>query len=149
MTTIAYKNGIIASDSRIVDSEAGTCGTIRKISKVDNCLIGACGNAELVAWFLNNFNGRMFNKVNHNPQTTICNHRDDEFQGLIVSPRGKVFMIEASLMPFEITTKQVAVGSGAAYAMGAMAAGKSAAEAVTIAMKFDMNSGGKVQKYKL
>lgn len=150
MTTIAYKQGILASDSRVTDSETGIYGAIKKINKIDNCLVGGCGNAELVAWFLNNFAGRMFNKTTHNPYTTICNRREDEFQGLIITPRGKIFMVEASLIPFEIKSAGgLAIGSGAAFAMGAMASGKTAAEAVSIAMKFDVNSGGKVQKLKL
>ena len=40
----------------------------------------------------------------------------------------------------------VAVGSGCEFAIGAMAAGASSADAVRIAAKFDINTGGPVQE---
>ena len=46
-------------------------------------------------------------------------------------------------------TKFYAWGSGEEYAMGAMAAGKSAIEAVKISCKFDDSSGGKVQHVRV
>lgn len=151
MTTVAYKDGVLASDSQLEDSETGICGSIKKISKVDNCLIGGCGNAELLSWFLNNFSGKIFNKVTHNPYTTIASRNSDEFQGIVISPRGKVFLLEGTLVPFEIKPMGgfIAIGAGASFAMGAMEAGASAEEAIRVASKFNSATGGRVQKVKL
>lgn len=45
--------------------------------------------------------------------------------------------------------KYAAFGSGGAYALGALAAGATAREAVKIAMKFDCGSGGIVKAIDL
>jgi len=61
--------------------------------------------------------------------------------------KGKVFRIINTLRPYECGFP-FAMGSGAEYAMGAMAMGATPIQAVKIAMKYDIYTGGKVRTMK-
>lgn len=77
-----------------------------------------------------------------------------DYLGILVLPRGRVFKVGASHVSeanwdkdfsedigiWEVNAPFTAAGTGARFAMGAMAAGKSALEAVKIACRFDLNS---------
>jgi len=60
-----------------------------------------------------------------------------------------LYIYEASLKPYPIKDKFYAIGSGAAYALAAMALGKSPKEAVEIAAMFDPGTGGEIDVLKL
>jgi len=64
----------------------------------------------------------------------------DEFTGILISPNSKCYQYGQALMPHYITG-QWAIGSGADFALGAMAAGADAIDAVSIAIDLDVNSG--------
>lgn len=66
-----------------------------------------------------------------------------DIEVLQLQPNG-LYIYEASLKPYPIKDKFYAVGSGAAYALAAMALGKSPREAVEIAAKFDPGTGGEI-----
>jgi hypothetical protein len=77
-----------------------------------------------------------------------------DYLGLLVLPRGRMFKIAGTNVSeanwgddfrddvgiWEINAPFAAIGTGRPFVLGAMAAGKSAAEAVRIACKFDLNS---------
>ena len=74
--------------------------------------------------------------------------KDEELNALVVYPDGVVRELDGAGW-IEVKAKYYAIGSGSTAAMVAMECGKSAADAVRIAMKFDNNTGGKVQSVKL
>ena len=55
---------------------------------------------------------------------------------------------DAKLTPLR-TEKYAAVGSGAVFAIAAMDCGKSAVEAIRIAKKRDVNTGGRIRTIKV
>jgi len=64
---------------------------------------------------------------------------------LMVKPNGELFLAEDGLyFSGPIQCEYHAVGSGAKYALGAMAVGASAAQAVEVAARFDPHCGGAV-----
>lgn len=69
-----------------------------------------------------------------------------EFNALFVE-NGKVYLEGASLRPIENGSLN-AIGSGKSFAMGAMLAGATPAQAVKIAMKLDPITGGKIRTMK-
>ena len=69
---------------------------------------------------------------------------DDSFQ-FIVGLNNKLFMITEDYSVIRTNTNVYGVGSGSLYAIGALFAGVSVREAVKIAIKLDINSGGKIQ----
>ena len=68
----------------------------------------------------------------------------------MVDKRGRITSFESeSSAPCRIRAKFLAIGSGAAVALGAMAAGADAKQAVRIACQFDAHTKGPVKAYKL
>lgn len=67
----------------------------------------------------------------------------DDFCGLILNPDGTVDWIDKNLTLVRMIIP-MAVGTGDMMAIGAMLAGKSAAESVAIACQRDRNSGGEI-----
>jgi 20S proteasome alpha/beta subunit len=141
VTVIAFKDGVLASDTLI---SAGTTrtGQMNKIIKTKNgWLVGGAGRAtsinELIVWA--------------EAGMDFDNYPDDskELSAILVDPKGKVFLMDEEYKPFPIKSKYHADGSGGDLALGAMEAGASAEEAVKIAIKYDTACGGAVQKVKL
>lgn len=143
MTVIAYRQGIMASDSAtgVGDMAIGTC---RKIVRSSTGFIaGACGDAgegsRFLEWVLEG--GPDFQKhfVPH----------DHDFGGLFVSPDGTVRRLGLKGAPYIIEAPFHAMGIGREVAMGAMAAGATAERAVEIAIQYMDGCGGPVQMVKL
>lgn len=139
MTTIAYKDGVLAADRAITGG--GHVGTARKVwkRKSDGALVGGCGTVSVLQkwaqWFLDGERGN---------SPGLGTDEDSSSQMLVVRPNGKVeahdrygrAMYEA---PY------YALGSGCDYAMGAMAFGASARQAVAAATKHDHGTGYGIQ----
>lgn len=136
MTTIAYKDGWLAADSR----KGFTWGDIEmnfmepaKIFKVDDYYMGLSGNLP---------SGTVLATIKAG---TFTGELDMEYikirkRGIYVRGPGPSWHDE-SRFPY----KYCAIGSGYHFAMGAMAHGATAEESVKVAMKFDRNTGGKVR----
>ena len=141
MTTIAYKDGILASDSQETDGyNKRKCGPKiikREIADSETgkqaILLGATGNsyagAVAMDWYGTNQPPPQFH--------------DDDFE-LIIVDRSGVYTMDRYCRPIRTQEKFTAVGSGAAVALGAMYAGATAEEAVKIACKVDNYTSGKV-----
>jgi ATP-dependent HslUV protease subunit HslV len=137
MTTIAYKDGVMASDSACSHNET-VVFDVQKVFKNDaGFLLGLAGTLMDVgimkAWFFNE-------DLNDVPRTKAY--------GILVSPKGKVYFAERGLLT-PVKGKHVATGSGRDLALGAMDAGASAVEAVRIASKRDSATQLPIQKVTL
>ena len=143
MTTIAYKDGVMAADRAI--SGNGHVGTARKVHrrKSDGALVGGCGDVATIQrwfeWFLAGERGAAPNLGTDDESASMI---------LVVRTTGKVeeygrygkCLYEA---PY------YALGSGADYALGAMAFGASARQAVAAATKHDHHTGYGIQYVQL
>ena len=67
---------------------------------------------------------------------------------MLVDKQNKLWMMDGQQVPVEAPMR-FAMGSGGDFALGAMAAGKTAAEAVAIAATLDVNTGGKVDEISM
>lgn len=66
-----------------------------------------------------------------------------DLRALVVKPSGEVFLYDEGLTPSgPIACDHYAIGSGSDFALGAMAMGADAAQAVRVAAIYDSNSGG-------
>jgi ATP-dependent protease HslVU (ClpYQ) peptidase subunit len=77
---------------------------------------------------------------------------DDEegqFECLIIQGDGQVVLLDDDMEPMPVTDEFIAIGSGGCYAMGALACGKTAVEAVKIAAQFDAATSEPVEAYFL
>lgn len=147
MTTIAYKDGVMAADSR--STRNGTIVSERccKIFKAKNgWLIGWTGSAPLIdkikEWADGGCEGE---------PPAIPKNGDDTSSGLalIVKGDGSIWELDHHGVLDPVNGDFMAEGSGWEIAMGAMAAGKSAIEAVEVAKTLDIYTGGDVQSVRL
>ncbi|MGP0016862.1 proteasome subunit beta [Pseudomonas sp.] len=135
MTTIAYKDGVIAYDGRQTRSDRIVSDTAPKCQVVDGVsffLSGAvCDEKALISAYFGTLS----------PAPVECS-------GFVVDG-GKLMMVghddKTGIWKQELELSNPdAIGSGAAYALAAMDMGASAEEAVRAAMKRDIYTGGKV-----
>ncbi len=143
MTTVAYRDGVMAADRAI--STNALVGTARKVwrRKQDGALLGMSGSWAVVQkwseWFLAGERG---------PAPPLGPNEDSSAHALLVRPEGAVeWHYSSGKATFE--APYYAIGSGSDFAMGAMAVGASARQAVAAAARHDPHTGGGVQFVKL
>lgn len=148
MTTIAFKDGIMAADTQITIQGDGfgalKAHAAKKIAKdSEGVLYGICGTYAQCT--------KVIEALKRQAKTggavpLPVPTRDDDFEILIAYPDGRL----RSLIPQgEILlddAKYYAIGSGASVAMGAMFAGASARVAVLAAIEHSEGTGGKVEQ---
>jgi ATP-dependent protease HslVU (ClpYQ) peptidase subunit len=138
MTTVAYRDGVMAGEGQVTLAEMVVSSDTRKVHRLkDGRLFGWAGTAAqsevLIA------------SLRKGGATPDC----ENITALLVSPDGStVSYYEGGVWRVE-REKYNALGSGSAFALGAMDHGATAAEAVKIASKRDVSSGGKVRTVKL
>ncbi|MBX8534546.1 proteasome subunit beta [Pseudomonas cichorii] len=136
MTTIAYKDGVIAYDSRQVRGGTIVSDSCEKCQVVDGVsffLAGAvCDEKALIAAYFGT----------PSPVPVECSgYAVDGGKLLMVGHCDKTGIWKLELDP----ANPDAIGSGSAYALAAMDMGASAEGAVRAAMKRDIYTGGKVR----
>ncbi len=140
MTTIAYKDGVIAYDSRqtrggaIVSDDAPKCQVVDGVSFF---LAGAvCDEKALIAAY--------FGTPSAAP-VECSGYAVDGGKLLMVGYDDKTGIWKQELDP----ANPDAIGSGSAYALAAMDMGASAEGAVRAAMKRDIYTGGKIRTLRI
>jgi ATP-dependent protease HslVU (ClpYQ) peptidase subunit len=139
MTTITYRDGIMAADSSIwVD---GTMNyKTRKIFKLpDGTLVGFCGTWAHCMRLLEYLKGEQ-----EDIPTNI-----KEASAIVVTPKRRVIVYEGGTMTYVSRTKYLAAGSGSAVALGAMHAGATAVEAIKASIEHDNHTRGPIRSIKL
>lgn len=135
MTTLAYKEGVLAAD-RLATSGAVRTGKMTKIACAGNYLFAGAGKvSEIIA----------FRKwVERGMPATHKFEFKSSFVWLI-NAKGRLALYSSSFEPIYYEDNAFdASGTGREFAMGAMAAGADARSAVEIAQQFDIYSGGGV-----
>lgn len=132
MTTIAWDGKSLAADKQVGDG-----WTLSKIWKLkDGSLFSGCGYydhlAEVADW------------LNHGGKTEkkpwLPNEQESSF--IWIDAKGTChWLTYPYLRPIKFSEKIVAVGSGGAYALGAMRAGADAKRAIEIASEYDPATG--------
>jgi ATP-dependent protease HslVU (ClpYQ) peptidase subunit len=139
MTTLAYKQGVLAGDTLVTYGDAKLPGHERKVHKLRNgCLFGAAGIAAQIDILKEAVQKGQFD----NPPML------KEVDALLVHPSGQCETYERGRW-CQTNAPYAALGSGHDFAMAVMAFGGSAKDAVRIAIKLDKGSGGKVQSVSI
>ena len=142
MTVLAYRAGIIASDSVLVDN--GTmCGAGRKLARgPDGTIAGACGSCGISHRFLQWIEAG-------EPDDFDPDTQGNEFGAIVVRPDGSTWRMSASGVIWPSTAPFFTDGCGSDIAMGALEMGATAEQAVAAAIKWDCNCGGDIQVERL
>ena len=145
MTTIAFRDGVLAADSRATweDGTIGKCVKLyRLVSKVEPCrgpiLLGIAGEVYAALLFHDWLRDGGEPKLHDRGVDT-----EDDFDALIVHRSGLFLANRLCRIDF-LPEDFCAFGSGRQAALAAMMCGKSAVEAVRIAARIDPHTGGRV-----
>jgi len=138
MTTIAYKDGVIACDSRITSgSLIVDDNEIKMVKKGDVVFFLAGSTSDYLAFIDAYISGASVDK-------------DSDCAALVIDKGMVYFVSDEEGKLFKCPAKQpYSIGSGSKHAITAMDMGATASEAVKIAMKRDASTGGKVRTYKV
>lgn len=141
MTIIAYKDGIMASNSAGWSGELITNHHAKKIyTAPDGTLVGCVGEVPqintFVEWVLAGMKGKP--------------PRSKAVDAIMVKPDGEVWKYTGQGQSlYRYRARYYVIGCGWEFALGAMAHGASAPEAVKLAIKFSSFLGGAVQTLRL
>jgi len=139
MTTITYRDGILASDSRAYSGGSTPIGQKQKIWQLE------CGTMFGVSTVHPGLSEQVAAWISSEQNRDYLPPVDPTFTALLIDPLGQVFIaIDSYFFTGPLTGDYFAIGSGDHYALGAMAMGASAVEAVEVAMVHDAWTGGRI-----
>lgn len=142
MTTIAWDGSTLAADRRVNFGGVTDAKTTKIVQRADGALAASSGSSSLGAafkrWFLDGENG----------ERPALDKGTENASGLIIRPSGVLIVHDVSGW-YEAEAGFYALGSGWEIALGAMAMGATAEQAVRVAAKFDGNTGGDVDTLSL
>jgi len=141
VTVIAFRQGILSADSGVSD-DIIICGAKQKVvRRKDGALAAAAGDIHSIdsffRWFQANFK---------RGQPEILS---DDFDAIVVRPDGSVTFYNQHLVPAQMDGEYFALGTGGDVALGAMAHGASAIDAVRAGIKHTTNCRGPIQALRL
>lgn len=137
MTSIAFDGKTLASDSQV--TSGGTrAGTLQKVyhlkkSRVGECLVGFAGEASKLIGFL-----QYLEKLRKEPPSGT-------YDAVVIVKENSTIRGYDDGEEYVLLTAPVAIGSGGDFALAALHMGYSAVEAVRLAIKLDIYSGGDIQ----
>lgn len=162
-TVIAIKNRkgfTFAADAQVTDTERPYMhNSMKKVVEVGGYVMAGAGNSRccdviLYGWqppeyddseqytfMVSKFIPEM-RKQHEDAGITLKEEEDFVF---LVGFNGRVFHVAGNYAVLETDTGLYGIGTGAAYALGALAQGATITEAMNVAKKFDINTGGKIQ----
>jgi ATP-dependent protease HslVU (ClpYQ) peptidase subunit len=152
MTTIAYKDGILAADSQVSAGNRICNNDFHKVQRIDSpdygsVYIAAAGTLSHIL--------EMFDFVETlfaGEEPEAIKFASDQFQVVMLREDGTLLegiLTEASTNILWIECENPwSIGSGSDFAMGAMFAGMSAEEAVSLASRLDVYTNNNVKVYK-
>jgi ATP-dependent protease HslVU (ClpYQ) peptidase subunit len=139
VTTIAYRDGILASDSRLTYEDTVATDKCSKLWRLpDGTLYSFAGSNDTGLEMLDNLMKGRDEEVK----------AESDFTAIRILPKGKIYINEGSAW-YRWPQNYIAIGSGGKYAAVALRCGLSAPAAVKQAIKSDVHSGGKVQQLRL
>lgn len=140
MTTIAYRDGVLAADTAIFDRGV-YCGAIEKIFRApDGSLFGVAGKLGDLTRFKD---WMMAGEPDTRPE-----FNEEDSEALIIRLDGRVLWY--GIIDFtEIVGDYHVIGSGFRVAMGAMAAGASALRAIEICCDLDDGTRRPIRQLEL
>lgn len=143
MTTIAWDGERLAADTQ---ANCGYTGSTHKLHRIEHptmgaCLVGGAGDADLVrehmAWL------RAGARPEDFPES--LRNEDGRSQLLVIAPDRVVRLYQRTPYPIEMLDQHMAIGSGGEIARAAMYCGRTAPEAVEVAIALDESTGGQVE----
>lgn len=159
MTTVVYRDGVLASDSQATEVDAFRLGVCEKIFELKNgTLFGAAGDADDRQLRI------LLGSVDADTHYDGLPTKDELIEtkthcdALWVFPDGSLYNIDIQYdndddewraYITKLDVEYAAVGTGKKFAYGALYMGATAEQAVEAAAEFDVNTGGDVQTMEI
>lgn len=143
MTTIAFAKGIMAADTQMTFGDA-TKARVSKIIRLPDGSLFACAGSQTQGMKL-----KTWAQGGFDPEKRPRFGPKAEVEALLIKPDGTIWYYDGSAIPDKLEDKFYAIGSGGAYALGAMACGRSAVQAVRIAARYDSTTSEPIDKMEL
>lgn len=137
MSTIAYRNGILAADTQVTHNDTIVFGMNKLYQLKCGSWFGFTGRGDQLHVWQEWVEAGM-------PPTAV-----ELDVSILLVRRKQLWLFGGCLPPMRVKEPYHAVGSGAVFALAAMDAGADAVQAVRIACKRDIYSGGKVRSVKV
>jgi len=134
MTTIAFKNGVLAADTALTSGVDAFAGEMTKIAMCDDFMGGASGNILDISKFLD--------WVEEGADFKNLPEFEGSINSLLISKKHEVRTVGKGGISRPIEAPFHAIGSGEEAAKGALIVGATAKEAVEAAIHIDLYSGG-------
>lgn len=147
MTTIAYRDGVMAADSLSSTSDGTKFyhtqklyrRTVGKGKQRRKVVMGLCGNVAACLAFIDWFGS------DEQPPSV----QSDEDFTVILADNGRLYEANRFFRLEKIREPFYAIGSGAEAALAAMHMGADAKQAVKVACKVNLGTGGKVRSVRV
>lgn len=139
MTTIAYRDGVLAADTLQTSGSVRVGLTVKIDRRDDGTMVAACGDAA----YAHKFRAWVMAGEQGDAPLPQRENGNDEGSGIIFRPDGTVVRCEAGGL-FTMTGPHHAFGSGREFALGVMALGMGALEGIKAAMAHCIYTGGEV-----
>ena len=141
MTTIAYKDGILASDTQLTwENERHYTRKIAVLPRT-GIVIACAGGAKTERKAHDIFNDPAWKSLD-------LSKKAKEFSALLFDD-SELYLLTGDYIPIPVTDAYIAIGTGAPYALAAMSLGCSAADSIKVASKFDVNTNDIVDTYDI
>lgn len=139
MTTIAFKNGIVAADTGMTTGGSQISNMVKIVQNDSGDVLGGCGDASLIYAFQRWFLG---GEKEQRPEVRKDGDRDNG-TAVIFRATGEILQYD-SYGYHAFSAPFYAIGSGRCEALGAMCVGATAEEAVRAAIQLDDSTFGDV-----
>jgi ATP-dependent protease HslVU (ClpYQ) peptidase subunit len=144
MTTIAYRDRVLAADSMETDDDMKLNWKTKKVFKLPNgSLFGGAGDAESCMILLDGLK-----KGIELPALPKVGDSGPDVHAILVKPNGRIYFYEGYRWT-KVVEKFWAIGSGRKAALALLRYGASAVDAVKGGINTDTYSGGRVRTVKL
>jgi ATP-dependent protease HslVU (ClpYQ) peptidase subunit len=140
LTTITYKDGILATDTQLTWGDTRHYTT--KVKRLPTGIIIAC--AGIVA------SERKAHEIfsDSNWRSLDLSEKAKSFSAMLFID-GKLHLCTGNYIPIPISDRFFAIGTGAPFALAAMSLGCSAADSIKLAADFDVNTNKVIEEYEI
>jgi hypothetical protein len=143
MTTIVYKNGVLAAD-RQINWKNKIFAQATKIFINQNIAYGMCGTITACGEFAKFINGFEFDKEIFHKE----DHKD--FDAIVIDVKTReVSIYDTSLIKETMEAEFFCLGSGGDIAIGALLMGATPRQAIECAAKIDQSTGDQINEIYL
>jgi hypothetical protein len=143
MTVIVYRDGVVAADSMEAGGDLRR-GSVQKIIQWEGRIAGAAGEGGDCEAFL-----EWVRYPVKGPPEIEPSGEGAQFEGFVIRQKDNIWVVDRRCIPWQIFAPFLAIGNGAAIAIGAMEMGATAEEAVAAAIKWSPACGGDIHTIRL